>query len=81
MTVLISRPLARHWRDEDLAATRQRSLAFAKDTSDWTTAERAAKACNILPAADKAELEAALTFVRTAVKIDKNVFTLLSRHS
>jgi tetratricopeptide (TPR) repeat protein len=55
----------------ELAATRQRILAFAKGTNDATTAERAAKACSILPPSDKAELEAALVLGRTAVKVGK----------
>jgi serine/threonine-protein kinase len=58
-------------QDSELAATRQRILAFAKDTSDATTAERAAKACTILPLTDKAELERALVLGRTAVKLGK----------
>ena len=33
------------------------------------TAERAAKACSILPSTDKAELEAALALARKAVKL------------
>ena len=47
-------------QEKELAATRQRILAFAKGTNDASTAERAAKACSILPSTDKAELEAAL---------------------
>src|SRR5262249_38597885 len=47
-------------------------LAFAKDTNEATTAERAAKACSILPSPDKAELEAALALGRTAVKVGKS---------
>ena len=47
-------------QEKELAATRQRILAFAKGTSDVATAERAAKACSLLPSTDKAELEAAL---------------------
>ena len=58
-------------QDKELAATRQRILAFAKDTNDAATAERAAKACSILPSADKAELEAALALGRTAVKLGR----------
>ena len=45
-------------QEKELAATRRRVLAFAKGTSGETTAERAAKACSILPSPDKAELEA-----------------------
>ena len=36
-------------QDREFAATRQRILAFAKDTNEATTAERAAKACSIVP--------------------------------
>ena len=57
-------------QEKELAATRQRILAFAKDTNDASTAERAAKACSILPSTDKAELEAALALGRKAVKLD-----------
>ena len=56
-------------QEKELAATRQRVLAFAKGTNEATTAERAAKACSILPSTDKAELEAALALARTAVKL------------
>jgi WD40 repeat protein/serine/threonine protein kinase/tetratricopeptide (TPR) repeat protein len=59
-------------QEEELAATRQRLLAFAKDTTDGATCERVAKACSIRPSSDKAELEAALALARTAVKLDKN---------
>ena len=41
-------------QEKELADTRQRILAFAKDTNDASTAERAAKACSILPSTDKA---------------------------
>jgi serine/threonine-protein kinase len=58
-------------QDRELCATRQRILAFAKDTNDATTAERAAKACSLLLSADKAELEAALALGRTAVNLGK----------
>jgi hypothetical protein len=57
-------------QDQELAATRQRILAFAKGTDDEGTAERAARACSILPSADKAELEAALALARTGAKLD-----------
>ena len=52
-------------QDKELAATRQRILAFAQDTTEATTAERAAKVCSIHPSTDKAELVAALTLGRT----------------
>jgi serine/threonine-protein kinase len=58
-------------QEKELDATRQRALVFAKDTNDATTAERAAKACSLLPSPDKAELEAALALGRTAVKVGK----------
>jgi tetratricopeptide (TPR) repeat protein len=58
-------------QDRELAATRQRILAFARDTNDATTAERAAKACSILASPDKVELEAALALGRTAVNLGK----------
>jgi serine/threonine-protein kinase len=58
-------------QEKELAATRQRALAFAKDANDATTAERAAKACTLLPSPDRAELEAALALGRTAVKLGK----------
>jgi len=56
-------------QDKELAATRQRIIAFAKGTNDAVTAERAARACSILPSASKAELESALSLGRTAVKL------------
>jgi tetratricopeptide (TPR) repeat protein/tRNA A-37 threonylcarbamoyl transferase component Bud32 len=56
-------------QDKELAATRQRVLAFAQDTSSVNTANRAAKVCSLLPSTDTAELEAALTLGRTAVKL------------
>src|SRR5262249_42513664 len=43
-------------QDKELAATRQRILTFAKGTAEAITAERAAKACSIVPPTDKAEL-------------------------
>ncbi|MGO9465529.1 MAG: hypothetical protein ACLQVF_15405 [Isosphaeraceae bacterium] len=57
-------------QEKELAATRQRILAFAKDTSDAGTAERAAKACSILPSTEKAELAAALALARKGVELD-----------
>jgi hypothetical protein len=56
----------------ELAATRQRILAFARDSNEAATAERAAKTCSILPATDKAELEAALVLGHKAVKLGKS---------
>jgi hypothetical protein len=56
-------------QEKELAATRQRVLAFAKNTNEAITAERAARVCGILPSADKAELAAALVLARSAVKL------------
>ena len=42
-------------QEKEVAATRQRVLAYARGTTDWPTAERAAKACSLLANADKAE--------------------------
>jgi serine/threonine protein kinase/WD40 repeat protein len=56
-------------QDKELAATRRRILAFARGTNDVATAERAARACSILPSGDRAELEAGLALGRTAVKL------------
>jgi serine/threonine-protein kinase len=58
-------------QDREFAATRLRMLAFAKDTTDLATSERAAKACSVLPSPDEAEVEGALALGRTAVKIGK----------
>jgi WD40 repeat protein/tetratricopeptide (TPR) repeat protein len=58
-------------QEKELAATRQRIRAFAKDTKEAMTAERAAKACSILPSTDKAELEAALALIRAGMKLGK----------
>ena len=41
-------------------------------------AARAATACSILPATDKADLEAALALGRTAVQLQRNGSTLLA---
>src|SRR5262249_16941741 len=46
--------------------------AFAKETEDAGTAERAAKACSMLPSTSKAELEAALALGRKGVDLDKS---------
>jgi hypothetical protein len=59
--------------EKELAATRQRILAFAKDTKEATTADRAVNACSILPSTDKAELAAALALARSAVKLGNGV--------
>src|SRR5262249_41128013 len=65
-------------QDKELAATRQRILSFARGSNDATTAQRAARACSILPSTDKAELEAALALGGTAVKVNRNEWTLLA---
>jgi len=65
-------------QDRDLAATRQRVLAFARRTNDAATAERAVRACSILPSADRAELEAVLALAGAGVKIRKSERTLLA---
>ena len=59
-------------QDQELAATRQRILALAKDTGDMLTAERAAKVCTIVPPTDKAEQEAGLALARKAVELGKS---------
>jgi tetratricopeptide (TPR) repeat protein len=56
-------------QEKELAATRQRILAFAKGTNDVGMAERAAKACSIVPSTDKAELDAALILARKEVEL------------
>jgi tetratricopeptide (TPR) repeat protein len=58
-------------QDRELAATRKRILAFAKDTDDRATAERAARACSMLPSDDKAEHEAVLALGRKAAELGK----------
>jgi tetratricopeptide (TPR) repeat protein len=57
-------------QEKELAATRQRILAFAKDTNDAGTAKRAAKACSIWASTSKAELDAALALARKGVELD-----------
>jgi tetratricopeptide (TPR) repeat protein len=56
-------------QEKEFADTRQRILAFAKNTQEWTTADRAAKACSISPGADKAELVAILAIARKGVEL------------
>ena len=58
-------------QEKELAATRQRILAFAKDINDAGTAERAAKACSIRVSASKAELDAVLALARRGVELDR----------
>jgi hypothetical protein len=57
-------------QQQELAATRKRILAFARGTSETSTAERAAKACSLLPVTDQGELETALDLGRMAVKLN-----------
>ena len=56
-------------QEKELAGTRQRILAFAKETNDAMTSEIAAKACSILPSTDKGQLELAVALGRRAVKL------------
>jgi eukaryotic-like serine/threonine-protein kinase len=56
-------------QEREFAATRKQILAFVKGTSDSLTADRAAKACSILPSADLAEREAAVGLGRKAVHV------------
>jgi tetratricopeptide (TPR) repeat protein len=65
-------------QDKEFAATRRKILAFARGTRDWSVADRAAKACSILPATDKADLAAALALGRTGVQVERNGWTLLA---
>jgi len=58
-------------QDKELAATLERMRAFAKDTKDAATAERAARACSILPSTNKAQLDAALALARKGMELDK----------
>jgi tetratricopeptide (TPR) repeat protein len=55
--------------EKELAATRERILSIAKDTNDVSMAERAAKACSILPSTEKAKLDAALALARKGVEL------------
>ncbi|HEY3965123.1 MAG TPA: serine/threonine-protein kinase [Planctomycetaceae bacterium] len=57
-------------QEQELAATRRRVLALAKDSDDMETLERAAKVASMRPAADQAELDAALALARRIVEID-----------
>jgi tetratricopeptide (TPR) repeat protein len=57
-------------QEKELAATRQRIQAFAKETHDAGTAERAAKAYSIRMSTSKAELDAALALARKGVEFD-----------
>jgi len=59
-------------QEKELAATLERIRAFAKDTSDEGTAERAARACSFRASTNKAELEAAVLLARKGVELDKD---------
>ncbi len=63
---------------ERYAATRRRSLAFAKGTENALTANRAARAGALRPSTDPAELEAVLALGRKAVDINKGEWELLA---
>ncbi len=65
-------------REKDLAATRQRILAFAKGTHDARLADCAARVCSILPSSDKAELEAGLALGGTAAVGKGGIWNLLA---
>jgi len=56
---------------EEFRVTRRRILESARDTHEATTADRAAKACSLLPSTDTVELEAALALGRKAVELGK----------
>ncbi len=60
---------------DELAATCERALLFAKDTKDPTAAERSAKICSIRQADPKTH-EQALVLARRAVAIGKQHFYL-----
>jgi hypothetical protein len=74
--ILLSMKLAalQAWfgQEQELAATRQRVLAFAKGTNQAPAAEPAAKACSILPYNDNAELDAALALARKGAELGKS---------
>jgi hypothetical protein len=54
-------------QEKDLAATCRRGLELAENTTVPKTADRVAKACCLLPRAEKPQLEAALALARKAV--------------
>jgi serine/threonine protein kinase len=59
-------------RDKELADTCGDALAFAKSTSDPTTADRAAKICCLRPTPDETRRQAALALARKAVELGKD---------
>ena len=65
-------------QDAELAASRQRILAFAQGKTGSEIPERAAKACSLTRPADKAELAATLALGRAAVTLARNEWTLLA---
>jgi WD40 repeat protein/tetratricopeptide (TPR) repeat protein len=67
-------------QDQELAATRRWFLVSAKGTNEAATAERAAKACSLLPSTDPAELEAALALARRAVQLGQGSLALPYYH-
>jgi tetratricopeptide (TPR) repeat protein len=69
LSLLVAALQAWFGQEKELAATRQRIQAFAKNTEEAETAERAAKACSILPSTDRAELQAALVLAHSAMKL------------
>jgi tetratricopeptide (TPR) repeat protein len=56
-------------KDAELAVTCRRGLAYARDSTDPSTAERTAKICSLRPMDDAAERAAALDLARRAVKL------------
>jgi hypothetical protein len=58
-------------QNEELAATRRRILASARDADDPNLTYWAAWACSVAPSPDKAEREAVLALARKAADLDK----------
>lgn len=63
---------------EDLARTRARVPAFARDTNSLPLAYYTAKVCGMFPSTGNAELEQALTLARTGMTIRDMEWTQLS---
>jgi WD40 repeat protein len=59
-------------RDQELAATCRRGLAWAKNTTDPATADQVARACCVLPWTDKTQHEEVLALARKAVQLRKD---------
>ncbi len=53
----------------ELTDTGRRILTFSRDTNNFSTAERAVRACSILPSTDMGQLELVLALGRRAVKL------------